>query len=141
MVSTKEYASRRAKVLNKLQGAAGIIFAGVRGGEPEPNWRPHAHFEYLTGITNECGAMLLFDSTNPVLARREVLFLLARDPEVEQWDGIRKPLGSELRHELGITTVLRTRTLDTVLADVASRTSNLQPSCLPQRFNHKFLKI
>jgi len=122
MVSTKEYASRRAKVLKKLQGAAGIIFAGVRGGEPEPNWRPHAHFEYLTGITNECGAMLLFDSTNPVPARREVLFLLARDPEVEQWDGIRKPLGSELRHELGITTVLRTRTLDTVLADVASRT-------------------
>jgi Xaa-Pro aminopeptidase len=65
--------------------------------------------------------MLLFDPTNPVPARREVLFLSPRDPEKEQWDGLRKPLGSELRAELGISTILRSGSLAFVLANVASR--------------------
>lgn len=125
MVSLKEYASRRLKVSKALKGAAGIVFAGKQTGEPEPNWRPHSHFEYLTGITNEPGAMLLFDPTNPTPSRREALFLLSRDPELEHWDGLRKSLGSELRDEIGIATVLRTRTMTTVLADVTSRTKQL----------------
>ena len=125
MVSLKEYASRRLKVTKAMKGAAGVVFAGDQTGEPEPSWRPHAHFEYLTGITNEPGAILLFDPTNPVESRREVLFLLSRDPEVEQWNGLRKPLGSELRKLTGMKTVLRVRALSTVLADVTSRTKQL----------------
>jgi Xaa-Pro aminopeptidase len=122
MIPIKEYASRRSKVLKALNGSAGIVFAGDCDGELGTTWRPHSHFEYLTGVTNEPGAMVLFDPENPVPARREVLFLLPRDPEVEQWDGIRKPLGSELRKDIGITTILRTRSLPVVLKDIASRT-------------------
>ena len=130
MIPNKEYASRRSKVLKALKGSAGIVFAGDCDGELGTMWRPHSHFEYLTGVTNEPGAMVLFDPENQVPSRREVLFLLPRDPEVEQWDGIRKPLGSELREDIGITTILRTRSLPVVLKDIASRTkqfSTLMP--------------
>lgn len=123
MISLKEYASRRAKVRKALKGAAGIVFAGTSSGKLEAIWRPHAHFEYLTGLTNESGAMLLFDPKNPVKARREMLFLLPRDPEVEQWDGLRKPLGSALRAETGIAALFRTRSLSMVLGDIAQRTT------------------
>ncbi|MDP6541166.1 MAG: aminopeptidase P N-terminal domain-containing protein, partial [Phycisphaerales bacterium] len=61
MIPLKEYASRRAKVLKALKGATGMIFAGDCKGDLESSWRPHTHFEYLTGVTNEPGAMLLFD--------------------------------------------------------------------------------
>ncbi len=119
----KEYALRRSKVVKALKGAAGILFAGDCNEELGTKWRPHSHFEYLTGITNEPSAMVLFDPTNPVPARREVLFLMSRNPELEQWKGIRKPLGIELKKELGISTILRTRMLSAVLKDVASRTN------------------
>ena len=123
MISLKEYASRRAKVSKALRGSAGIAYAGESSNELASTWRPHAHFEYLTGITNEPGAMLLFDPTNPVATRREILFLRPRDPEIEQWDGLRKPLGGTLRKELGIVSIFRTGSLPMVLCDVASRTS------------------
>ena len=115
MIPLKEYASRRSKILKSLKGAAGIIFAGDSDHELGTTWRSHAHFEYVTGITNEPGGVLLFDPTNPVEARRVILFLHSRDPELEQWDGIRKPLGSELRNDTGITTILRTRSLQSCL--------------------------
>ena len=89
MIPLKEYSTRRQKVLKALKGAAGIIFAGESDHDLGTTWRPHAHFEYVTGITNEPGAAILFDPTNPVEARRVMLFLQSRDPELEQWDGIR----------------------------------------------------
>ena len=123
MSTQKEYATRRARVLKSLKGFAGLVFAGTCEGSLGTVWRPHPHFEYLTGITTESGAVLLFDPKNPVTARREVLFLTPRDPEKEQWDGLRKPLGSDLRSETGITTILRTGSMASVLSEVVSRSS------------------
>ncbi|MGY8752363.1 MAG: aminopeptidase P N-terminal domain-containing protein [Phycisphaerales bacterium] len=117
----KEYASRRAKVLKHLKGSAGLVFAGDADGHLESTWRPHAHFEYLTGITNESGAVLLLDPTNKVASRREILLLLSRDPEKEHWDGLRQSIGSALRKETGFGTIMRTPSLPMLLKDVASR--------------------
>ena len=117
----KEYASRRAKVLKALKGSVGLVFAGRSDESIQASWRPHSHFEYLTGITNEPEAVLLFDPTHPVSSRREILFLASRDPEKEHWEGIRKPLGSELQNEVGMTTLLRNKLLPFVLADLSSR--------------------
>ena len=122
MILHKEYASRRAKVGRALKGAVGLVFAGSCDGEHGESWRAHTHFEYLTGLTNEPSAILLFDPSNPIQARREILFLPQRDPEVEQWEGIRKSLGSALRKEVGIATILRTRSLPFVIDDVTART-------------------
>ena len=121
MKSHNEYASRRTKVLKALKGTAGLVFAGNRIESSNTTWRPHSHFEYLTGITNEPEAILLFDPTHAVPAKREVLFLLPRDPELEQWNGLRKSIGSHLRNETGMRTILRTGSLPFVLDVVASR--------------------
>jgi Xaa-Pro aminopeptidase len=126
-----EYSLRRSEVLKSLGDHAGLVFAGTSTETLETTWRPHPHFEYLTGVTNEPGALLLFDPTNPVPARREVLFLPPRDPEKEQWDGLRKPLGSKLREEVGIATILRSGSLSIVLADITARSkrfATLMPS-------------
>lgn len=131
MSTQKEFATRRARVLQALKGFTGLVFAGTCDGSLGTVWRPHPHFSYLTGITTEPGAVLLFDPKNPVASRREALFLLPRDPEKEQWDGQREPIGSDLRNETGITTILRTGSIASVLSEVVSRSSRfatLMPS-------------
>jgi Xaa-Pro aminopeptidase len=133
MITQQEYALRREKVSKALGGCAGLVFAGKSNESLETMWRPHSHFEYLTGVTNESNAVLLFDPTHPVSSRREVLFLSSRDPEKEQWDGLRKSIGSALRTETGFTTVLRTGSLPLVLSDIATRCKSfatLMPNAL-----------
>ncbi|HIA63512.1 MAG TPA: aminopeptidase P family protein [Planctomycetaceae bacterium] len=127
MITQKEYATRRAKVHKALKGAAGLVFAGKDESHLEGSWRPHSHFEYLTGITNESGAVLLFDPTHPTPSRREVLFLVSRNPETEQWDGLRKSIGSELRKKMGFATIVRTPSIPMVLKDIASRSKKFAP--------------
>ncbi|HIN83708.1 MAG TPA: aminopeptidase P family protein [Phycisphaerales bacterium] len=117
----KEFAERRAKVMKSLKGAAGLVFAGEDSGHLESTWRPHSHFEYLTGITNESGAVLLLDPANKVASRREIILLAPRNPEKEQWDGLRESIGSKLRSETGFATIMRTTSLPMLLKDVASR--------------------
>jgi len=121
MIPLNEYVSRRRKVEKALKGATGIVFAGNRDNTCSNTWRPHAFFEYLTGITNEPGAILLFDPSNPLKARNEILFLAVRNPEMEQWEGLRKSLGSALRKEVGVPTILRTLSLSFVISDIVAR--------------------
>lgn len=130
-ITQKEYATRRAKVLKVLKGSAGLVFAGDADAHLESSWRPHTHFEYLTGVTNEPSAVLLLDPTNKVASRREVLLLVSRDPEKEQWDGFRQSIGSALREETGFGTIMRTPALQMLLRDVSSRVkqfSTLMPT-------------
>ena len=123
-IPTKEYATRRKKLLNSLKGAAGLVFAGQRDEHAESFFRPHPHFEYLTGITNEPNAILLLDPTQVTQSKQEVMFLTPRNPEKEQWDGIRSPLGSELREKTGFKTIHRTTLLEMVLLDIVSRSKS-----------------
>lgn len=120
-ITQKEYATRRAKVLKALKGSAGLIFAGDADDHLESSWRPHSHFEYLTGITNESSAVLLLDPSNKVASRREILLLVERNPEKEQWDGLRQSIGSALREETGFGTIMRTSALKMLLKDVSLR--------------------
>ena len=129
-IPQKEYAARRKKIMASLKGASGAVFAGERDEHGESSWRPHPHFEYLTGICHEPGAVLLFDPTHPVDIKREVLFLKPLDPEKEQWDGLRSPLNNTLREETGFRIILRTTKLDVVLQDVVMR-SKLFATLMP----------
>ncbi|MGA1017781.1 MAG: aminopeptidase P N-terminal domain-containing protein [Phycisphaerales bacterium] len=133
-----EYASRRERVLaelkSKQKGAVALLFAGdARGEDP---YRPHPHFEYLTGIDDEPGAMLLLDPNEPVASRRAVLFLRPLDPEVERWDGLREGIGSSLRTRYGIATIMRHRYLGRTLSTATVRAKRL--CCLhpPAHFDH-----
>jgi len=130
-----EYASRRAKALTALKGALGVLFAGDYDVESESPFRPHPHFEYLSGVVDEPGAVLLLDPGHPVEARRAMLFLPPLNPEREKWDGYRLEISKALRDRTGIEAVFRTDMLPRLLTAAAVRAKQL--ACLhpPAAFN------
>lgn len=116
-----EYAARRKAVLSSLRNALGAVFAGDYDAHLSTPFRPHPHFEYLTGIVDEPGAILLFDPLHPAPARRVMLFLKPLNPELEQWDGLREPIGAALRARSGIETIFRTTALSRWLLESSRR--------------------
>jgi len=129
-----EYRKRRETLCKTLKNAVGIIFAGDHDPHLEHGYRPHAHFEYLTGITDEPGAVLVLDPTSPVKARQAMLFLKPLNPEVEKWDGYRLEISKALRDRLGMQAVFRLEQLPRFLSDAARRAKRL--ACLHPLAHH-----
>jgi Xaa-Pro aminopeptidase len=127
-IAPAEFNKRRQRVLAQLKGSAGLVLAGEQDPSLHNPFRPHAHFEYLTGITDEPGAMLLLDPGNPMEQRRCILLLKPLNPELEKWDGFRHELGSALRECTGVAAVMRTSMLSRLLLESAKRTRKF--SCL-----------
>jgi Xaa-Pro aminopeptidase len=123
-----EFASRRDKALTALKGAVGVLFAGDYDPENELPFRPHPHFEYLAGVGDEPGAVLVLDPTNPVEGRRCSLFLNPLNPEREKWDGYRLEISKALRDKIGFEAVFRTDLLPRLLTLAALRAKRL--ACL-----------
>ncbi|MCA9286684.1 MAG: aminopeptidase P family protein, partial [Phycisphaerales bacterium] len=80
------------------------------------------------GITDEPGAALLLDQSNPVATRRAMLFLRPLNPEVEKWDGYRETIGAALRAACGIEAVFRTNLLPRMLGEAVKRSKRV--ACL-----------
>ncbi|RPG21827.1 MAG: aminopeptidase P family protein [Phycisphaera sp. TMED9] len=116
-----EFAQRREKVAKALKNRIGLIFAGDSNAALHGAYRPNPHFEYLTGITDEPGAMLLLDPTAPS-GRQATLFLKSLDPEVEKWDGLREEIGTPLRQRYGISQIHRMSRLGRELDGCLTRT-------------------
>lgn len=127
-ITPTEFVSRRARVLEALKGAVGVVFAGDADPHLDHGYRPHAHFEYLCGVTDEPGAMILFDPSHPQPSKRITLLLKPLNPEVEKWDGFRHEIGSALRERTGFETVVRITLLARLLLEAARRTKRL--ACL-----------
>jgi hypothetical protein len=106
-IAPSEFAQRRARLRKLLKNSVGLIFAGEYDTHSDAPFRPHRHFEYLTGITDEPSAVLLLDPAHPVETRREMIFLRPLNPELEKWDGLRLEITAALRERLGITAVFR----------------------------------
>lgn len=124
-ISLDEFAGRRKKLGTALKKSVGIIFAGDGDPHGEAAFRPHPHFEYLTGVTDEPGAILVLDPGNPIQSRRELLFLRPRDPEEEKWDGYRLGIGKELRDCTGFKAVFRLDKVPRFLTMCAARSKSL----------------
>ncbi len=122
-----EHAARRRKVLAALKGATGMLAAGSRTAEGT-TFRPHPHFEYLTGVIDEPEAVLLLDPGHPVEARKAMLFLPPLDPERAKWDGYRMEISKALRDRTGIEAVFRTDALPRAINAAAARSRRL--ACL-----------
>jgi len=129
-ISTDEYRQRRERVLEALDGAAAVVFAGTEtsSGTLPGRWKTDRHFYYLTGLDFESGAAVVFDPAAENPDRRITLFLRPRDPETERWDGVREPLDSALKAKTGFTSILRTPYLPGRLTDAARRGRRL--ACL-----------
>ncbi len=130
-VPPAELAQRRDSVLRALTregNALGLVLAGAADHSLTEPWRPNPNFEYLTGITDEPGAMLLFCPSHPVAARRVQLFLKPLNPELERWDGFRPAVDAALKKKYGIATILRTDAFARALLESARRSKRF--ACL-----------
>jgi hypothetical protein len=128
VMAREEFAARRQAVLEALNGAAAVVFAGEGSPPLLGAWRADRHFLYLTGIESEPGAAVLFDPSAEDPNRRIVLLLRPLNTEMEHWDGYREPLSVELRERTGFTHVARANTLPGALTSAARRTKRL--ACL-----------
>ena len=128
VIPLTEYAARRTKLLTSLKGAAALVFAGAHRNPMTDEYRPHPHFEYLTGVVDEPGAVLLLDPTNKVEARQAMLFLSPLNPEVDKWDGYRSEINKALRDSIGIQTIFRTDALGRWLTAAVKRSKRV--ACL-----------
>ncbi|MCP3904600.1 MAG: aminopeptidase P family protein [Planctomycetes bacterium] len=133
-IAHSEFASRRAKLGTALKKSIGVLFAGEHDPESLADYRPHPHFEYLTGVVDEPGAVLVLDPGAPVEARREMLFLRPLNPEVEKWDGYRLEVSKALRDATGFKAVFRTTHLPRFLGEAARRARSL--ACLHPLATH-----
>ncbi|MEO1008504.1 MAG: Xaa-Pro peptidase family protein [Planctomycetota bacterium] len=124
-IDLAEIKTRRERVAAQLDGGAAVVFAGEHSPSLRGDWEPAIEFLYLTGLADEPNAALVLDPTNPNPRRREVLLLRSRDPEDEQWHGIRESISPEMRDRFGVGTVFRTSRLHWLLTDAAARAGRL----------------
>lgn len=127
-IGVDEYRVRRERVLAELNGAIGLVAAGDAGGGLHGVYKPDSHFAYLTGITAEPGAAVLFDPGADDPKRRTILFLKPLAPEVEAWDGLRDPISAQLKAKHGFDTIMRTTLLPRMLT--ASARLRKRMACL-----------
>ncbi|MGD9790525.1 MAG: aminopeptidase P N-terminal domain-containing protein [Phycisphaerales bacterium] len=122
-ISADEFAQRRERVLRELKSSIGLIFASPDGGGAglHGTFQPDASFEYLTGLIDEPGAVLLLDPEAEDSAKRVTLLLRPANPEMEAWDGYREPIGGELKSKLRIDTIMRTTALARLLTAIAKK--------------------
>lgn len=118
-VPLAEYRARRERVLKSLGGAGAAVFAGdARGHGP---FKAEQHFVYLTGITTEPGAVVLFNPAAEDPNRKVVLFLRPHQPETERWDRYREPISASFKRGAGFDHVMRTEHFPGALCAAARR--------------------
>ncbi|MBI1303675.1 MAG: M24 family metallopeptidase [Phycisphaera sp.] len=120
-IDLAEYAARREHVLKTLKDSVALVFAGDMDASIHGEFRAHPHFQYLTGVVDEPGAVLLLDPLNPVEARRTILFLKPLNPELEKWDGFREEISSKLKAMYGVGTIMRTTAFARFLLEATKR--------------------
>jgi len=124
-IPLSDHAARRRRLRTALKKSVAIVFAGEHDAHLPTYYRPHPHFEYLTGLVNEPGAILVLDPGAPTEARRDLLFLRPLNPELEKWDGYRTEVSQALRDETGFKAVFRTTHFPRFLNDAVRRTPSL----------------
>ncbi|NLO27387.1 MAG: aminopeptidase P family protein [Actinobacteria bacterium] len=129
-ISVEERRRRRRTLLETLDGAVAVVFAGAETGSAslQGRWKTDRLFWYLTGLDHESGGAVVFDPTAEDPDRRISLYLRPRDPESERWYGAREPLDSDLKAKTGFDSILRTPLLPSRLTEAARRAKRV--ACL-----------
>jgi Xaa-Pro aminopeptidase len=127
-IEVSEFVARRDAVLDRLDGAIGLVFAGEQHSTIHGPWSPDPNFYYLTGIRDEPGAAVLLDPRAEDPRRRAILFLKPLNPEIEEWDGYRDRVSQSLRERTGFASVMRSYQLPRWLTTISRKRARL--ACL-----------
>ena len=116
------FKARREALMKKLDGGVAVIYGGTddSGSIVKGQFVQESSFYYLTGISEPGAALLLAPGERRY---KEILFLQPRNPEVENWDGRREPLGDALNEATGFERVLRIGALPSNLTAMLQRSN------------------
>jgi Xaa-Pro aminopeptidase len=113
------FKARRAALMEKLGGGVAVLYgANDAGALVKGGFVQESSFYYLTGISEPGAALILAPGEHRY---RETLYLQPRNPEIENWDGRREPLGDALNEALGFDRVARTYALPSDLTAMLQR--------------------
>src|ERR1041384_6623482 len=113
--------ARRARVMQQLKPESLLIVwsapTRVYSNDVDYEYRQDSNFYYLTGIDQPESILVLMPGNRE---RKEILFVLPRDPAREHWTGHRLTR-EEATHDSGIATVYQSTDFDDFLAGILSR--------------------
>lgn len=114
------FEARRAALMESLDGRVAVLYgAQAKAGEVvEELFIQDSSFYYLTGISEPGAAIILAPGE---MRYREILYLQSRDPDVENWNGRRAPLGDALEKATGFPEVRRIGSLGGDLTGMMQR--------------------
>jgi len=117
------FEARRAALMEMLDGRVAVLYGAQAqgGGIVEELFVQEPNFYYLTGISEPGAALILAPGEKRY---REILYLKSRNPDVENWDGRRPPLGEELEKATGFPKVYRTGRLGSNLTSFMQRSKS-----------------
>ena len=116
------FKARREALMEKLDGGVAVIYGATDSGDSivKGQFVQESSFYYLTGISEPGAALILAPGEHRY---KEILFLQPRNPEVENWDGRREPLGDALDEATGFERVLRINALPPILTEMLQRSN------------------
>jgi len=90
VISQKEYALRREKLLKKLScNSVGVVFSGehkIRSNDTEYPFRQNSNFYYLCGFKEDKSALMFVKNKK---ISKTILFVAKKDKKLELWNGKR----------------------------------------------------
>jgi Xaa-Pro aminopeptidase len=120
-IDPEVFKARRHTLMEKLDGRVTVLYGAENhgGGVVEELFIQESSFYYLTGISEPGAALILAPDEKQY---KEILYLQPRNPDVENWDGRRSPLGEELETATGFSKVRRIGQMGWDLTNIMQRT-------------------
>ena len=105
--------------MEALDGGIAILYGATESSDiVKGGFTQDSNFYYLTGVSEPGAALILAPGEHRY---KETLYLKPRNPEIEDWDGRREPLGDALNEKLGFERVARTNRLPRDLTAMLQR--------------------
>jgi len=120
VADTDVFKARREALMASLDGRVAVLYGADShgGGVVEELFVQESNFYYLTGISEPGAALILAPGEKQY---KEILYLQPRDPDDENWNGRRAPLGEALEKATGFPEVRRIGRLGGDLTDMLQR--------------------
>lgn len=114
------FKARREALMESLDGGVAVLYGATDHGGAivKGGFVQESSFYYLTGISEPGAALVLAPGEHRY---KEILYLQPRNPEVENWDGRREPLGDALDEATGFDRVARINALPLNLTAMLQR--------------------